>query len=213
MDTTRQEVMRFYPLPGAADHTITPARKIVGHKVALEELFTRVDLTAHAYRLSEEIRELSKTVQLPGRRRLSFGAPAEVETVTGGTLVESHPNYAVVDVAAEGEVIVTGREYVDNTTIYTAQIDPLPAGVKQSTKPIKDATLIDAARAPAVARRLLDYYQLRYTDEGRLLPGNEKIGQVVELQSLNGMSLTGPIQRLTIDLAGGYLAKLTMRGW
>ncbi len=212
VDTTREEIIRIYPMPVVADHTVTPARKVVGHRVVLEELFTRVDVTAHTYQLSEETRELSKTVELPGRRRITFRAPAAVEAVTGGTLVESHHNYAVVDVAAEGEVRVTGREYVDNTTVYTAQIDPLPAGIKSSTKPIKDATLIDPARASAVARRLLSYYQMRYTDEGQLLPGDEKIGQVIELQSIGGKSLTGPIQRLTVDLTGGYLIKATMRG-
>ena len=107
---------------------------------------------------------------------------------------------------------ILGIEYCKAILKERAQIDPLPAGIKSSTKPIKDATLIDPARASAVARRLLSYYQMRYTDEGQLLPGDEKIGQVIELQSIGGKSLTGPIQRLTVDLTGGYLIKATMRG-
>ena len=212
VDTTRGEVMRFYPMPTGAHHAIAPARKIVGHKVTLEELVTRVDVTAHAYRLNEEVRELTKTTLEVGRHRLTFTGPVKVTGVTGGTLVESHPNYAVVNVGKAGEVILTGQEYVDDTRIFTVQTEPLPAGAKNSTRAITEATLIDAAKAPAAARRIYAYYQLRYTDEGQLLPGAEQVGQWVELQSLGGRTLAGPVERLTIDLAGGYLATLTMRG-
>lgn len=212
VDTTRGEVMRFYPMPTSTHHVIDPARKIVGHKVTLEELVTRVDVTAHAYRLNEEVRELTKTTLDVGRHRLTFTGPVKVSGVTGATLVECHPNYAVVNVAQAGEVILTGREYVDDTSIFTVQTEPLPAGAKSSIKAITGATLIDAAKAPAAARRVYTYYQLRYTDEGLLLPGMEQVGQWVELQSLGECTLAGPVERLTIDLARGCLEAITLRG-
>lgn len=212
VDTSRQGMLRFRPIPSTVSHTVSVARKIIGHTVKLEELVTRVDLTIHAYRLSEETKELINTTLSVGRHRLIFNAPASVQEVAGGILVDSHPNFAVVDVSVAGEVTLIGNEYVDDTSVYTVQTDELPSGAKPSTKSIKDATLIDAEKAPEVAQRLYNYYQLRYTDDGKLLPGNEQIGQIIELQSIGGKTITGPIQRLTIDMAGGCLTKLTMRG-
>lgn len=212
IDTTRGGVMRIYPAPLTVAHSIGPDRKIIGHKVTLEELVTRVDVTAHAYRLGDEERELVKQVLGTGQHTLHFSTPSSVTQVAGGTLVANHPNYAVVDVQTAGEVILTGREYVDDTTVYTVQTSPLPAGAKSSATAVTGGTLVDSTKAAAAARRVYDYYQRRYTDEGRILPGYERVGQMIELQSLGGRTLTGVIERLVIDLAGGHLAKLTMRG-
>jgi len=214
IDTTRGEVIRIYPAPLPVSRSIGPDRKIVGHKVTLEELVTRVDVTAHAYHLNDEARELIKSELTAGQHTLHFSTPAYVTQVSGATLVINHPNYAVVDVPADGEVILTGQEYVDDATIYTMQTSPLPAGAKSSVKAISGATLVDGSKVAAVARRLYAYYQRRYTDEGRILPGTdvERVGQMIEMQSLGGKSLTGAIERLVIDLSGGHLAKITMRG-
>lgn len=212
VDTTRGDVMRFYPLPSGACSAIEPSRKITGHKVTLGELVTRVDVTAHSYRLDSEARELVKTVLPPGLHRLNFSAPAKTEAAAGGVLVKSHPNYAVVEVSRETEVILTGREYRDDASVFTVQTDPLPAGAKSSAKAVKDATLLDAGKAMKAAQRVYEYYQLRYTGEGRLLPGGERVGQKAELQSLGGRTLSGPVERIITDLTGSCIITMTMKG-
>lgn len=212
IDTTRGAVMRFYPAPVTAPALVGPDRKIIGHKVTLEPLVTQVDVTAHAYGLNDEVRELSKSERAAGRHRITFNKPTVITDVSGAEVVESHPNFVVLDVADPGEVIITGQEYVDSTAIYTVLTDPLPAGAKSSVKTIQDYTLIDSTKAPAVAQRIYDYYQRRYTDEGQILPGNEVVAQAVEVRSFGGRSITGHIQRLTTDLVGGYIAKWTVRG-
>lgn len=212
VDTTRGELMRIYPAPITVSRSIGPDRKIVGHNVTFEELITRVDVTAHSYRLDDEVKELVKSELSTGQHTLHFSVPSNVAQVTGGTLIINHPNYAVVDVQTAGEVILTGVEYVDDTSVYTVQTGSLPAGAKSSVKSVDKATLVDSTKAAAAARRVYDYYQRRYTADGRILPGNEKVGQMIELQSLGGKTLTGVTERLVIDLAGGHIAKLTMRG-
>lgn len=213
IDTTRSTVMRIYPCPDLGTAVeVGPERKIIGHKVTLEALVTQVDMTAHAYQVSEEVKEISKSVLSAGQHRITFNAPAIADEVTGGELVETHPNFVVVKVEEPGEVIITGRQYVDNTTIYTVVMDHLPAGAKSSVKTVKDATLVDSSKAMAAARRIYDYYQRRYTDEGQVLPGDEVVAQAVEVRSFGGRSITGTIQRLTIDMAGGYITKWVVRG-
>ncbi len=76
-----------------------------------------------------------------------------------------------MNVTKAGEVILSGYGYEDTKTVYTVKTEPLPAGAKASAKSVTSATLVDPGKAQDVARRLYDYYQLRYTDEGQILPG------------------------------------------
>ena len=212
VDTARSEAVRFYPAPSVATKGITPARKILGHKITLEPLVTQVDVTAHQYALGDELKELTKTTLAPGEHTITFSSPVSVQSVTGATLGTNHPNYCTVTVEAAGEVILSGYEYVDTQTVHTVKTDPLPAGAKPSAKSVSTATLVSPDKALAVARRLYAYYQLRYTDEGQILPGQEQAAEMASVSSLGGKTLTGYIQRVVTDLAGGCLETITLRG-
>ena len=212
VDTARSEAIRFYPAPSVVTKDITPARKILGHKITLEPLVTQVDVTAHQYALGDELKELTKTTLAPGEHTITFSSPVSVQSVTGATLGTNHPNYCTVTVEAAGEVILSGYESVDTQTVHTVKTDPLPAGAKPSAKSVSTATLVSPDKAQAVARRLYAYYQLRYTDEGQILPGQEQAAEMASVSSLGGKTLTGYIQRVVTDLAGGCLETITLRG-
>ena len=211
-DPTRAEVMRFYPAPTTSPIAITPARKILGHKITLEELVTQVDVTAHKYILGSELKELTKTTLEVGEHTITFSTPVSVTAVTGATLTTVHPNYCIVQVATAGEVILSGYAYTDATTVHTVKVDPLPAGAKSSAKSVSTATLVDPTKATAVAQRLYAYYQNRYTDEGQVLPGDEKAAEKATISSLGGKTITGHVQRVVTDLSGGCLETITLRG-
>lgn len=216
IDPTHGETIKIYPAPAldSPDISITSNRKIIGHKITLEELVTQVDVTAHEYTPGEDssLKEVAKASLGVGVHTITFSSPAEVSNVRGGSLKMSHPNYCIVEVSSPGEVIVKGYPYVDTTTIYTAKTETLPAGTKTGVKSITGATLIDPTKAQAAAIRVYNYYQLRYKDEGRLLPGNETIGNIVEISSMGGNNLTGYIQRITTDLSNGGLETITVKG-
>lgn len=212
VDTARSEAVRFYPAPTVATKDITPARKIVGHKITLDPLVTQVDVTAHQYALGDEIKELAKTTMATGEHTITFSSPVSVQSVRGATLGTNHPNYCTVTVETAGEVILSGYEYVDTQTVWTVKTDPLPAGAKPSAKSVSTATLVSPDKAQAVARRLYAYYQLRYTDEGQILPGQEQAAEMASVSSFGGKTITGYIQRVVTDLTGGCLETITLRG-
>lgn len=211
VDASRRDGIALYPPPKVVTQQVGPGRKVVGHSVELDELVTRVDVTVHSYQLSEESKELSKAELTTGRHTIAFSKPVEVERVSGATLVGGGQNYAVIEVSQAGKVVVTGKEYIDNATVCTASNQAL-AGEQSSIKAVTNATLVDQARGPEVAQRLLKFYQQRYTSEGTILPGTEQVGAYAELASLGGRAITGWIQRLSTDLTGGCLAILSMRG-
>lgn len=212
VDPTRGKSLRFYPEPQMVTASIPPSRKILGHKITLEELVTQVDVTAHQYILGTELRELSKTMLGVGQQTITFHSPVSVTSITGGTLVTNHPNYCVVNVTTAGEVKLSGYEYKDATSVYTVKASSLPAGAKSGVKSVDSATLVDPSKAPAVAQRLYDYYQNRYTDEGQTLPGNERAAERATLSTLGGKTIAGNIQRVVTDLSGGCLETITLRG-
>jgi len=212
LDPTRSEVMRFYPAPTTATALIQPGRKIKGHKITLEDLVTQVDVTAHNYLLSDELKEVTKTTLGVGEHTITFNTPVSITAATGATLTTVHPNYCVVTVSVAGEVVLSGYEYLDATTIHTVKIDPLPAGAKNSAKTFSTATLVDPSKATAVAQRLYSYYQNRYTDEGDVLPGEEIPAELATITSLGGKTITGHLQRLVTDLAGGCIESIKVRG-
>ena len=205
--------MRFYPAPVDVTKVITPARKVVGHKITMEALVTQVDITAHQYTLiTDEVKELNKATFEVGEHTVTFSSPVSVTSVSGATIVKKHPNYCIVNVTKAGEVILSGYGYEDTKTVYTVKTEPLPAGAKASAKSVTSATLVDPGKAQDVTRRLYDYYQLRYTDEGQILPGQEQAAELASVSSLGGRTLTGYIQRVVTDLSGGGLETITLRG-
>lgn len=212
VDTTRGQLVRLYPMPVSMARTITSARKIVGHNVRMDPIVTQVEVTAHSYVLDTELKELAKPVLDAGTHDIPFASPVKVTKASGALIVTNHPNYCTVSVAAAGEVILSGYEYNDVQTVSTVKTAALPAGVKNNPKRYGSATLVDPSKAPTVARRIYDYYQLCYIDEGRLLPGDERVGELVDLTSLNGNHLNGYIHQIVTDLVGGCLETITLRG-
>lgn len=211
-DPTRVENLRFYPATTTVTALIEPSRKIIGHQVKLEELVTQVDVTAHNYILGIESRTLSKSTLGVSQHTITFPAPVSVSTVAGETIVTKHPNYCTVNVTSAGEVTVSGYEYNDATTVHTVKTEMIPAGAKSSVKTVDMATLVDNSKAPAVAQRVYTYFQNRYTDEGQLLPGNEKPAEFATVGSLGNRNLIGHVHRIVTDLYNGCLETVSVRG-
>lgn len=211
VDSTRSDMIRFYPVSSVVSETILPTRKVVGHSVTLEELVTTVNITAHEFVLDTELKEISRSTRGVGLHEIKLDRPASITAITGGTLELVHPNYCFVSVLVEGEIVLSGYEYRDVTTIHSVSAMSIPAGAKSGAKSIGSATLVDPSKGPSVAQRVYDYYQLRYTNEGQVLPGFEYAGQRVAIDSINGKTLTGNIQRISTDLTGGGLEVLTVK--
>ncbi len=208
----RDDSIQITPVPITVSTSISPSRKILGHEVTLEDLVTQVDVTAHSYSLSSDLESLNASTRAVGTHTITFSSPVSVTAVAGGTLVESHPNYCIVSVTTAQEVTVSGYKYEDSTSVYSVSMDSIPAGGNMATESITDATLVDAGKASAVAQRVYDFYQNRYTDKGRLLPGAGHVGEVVELETLGGITVVGQLKQVVTDLYCGGLMTIEMRG-
>lgn len=201
VDCSRGKKIKIYPAPTTSSGTITHDEKFDGHKVKFTSLVTGVEVTAHKYTVSSDTSSAFEGTLSVGTHTITFSSPYTNLSVTGGTLQESGVNYAVVNVTTAGEVKISGKQYVDNTSVVGVYVAELPANAKPNVISCDEsATLVSLSNASEIAQRLYDYYQNRYEDEGEIILGTQKVGEKWKMNSLNSMDLDGSIVSLDIDM-------------
>lgn len=215
VDCSRGELIRIAPAPSKASGMITYNRKLQdGSKVTLNPLITSVAVTAHRYLPGESTEELYRDTLDPGIYRVTFNAPAVVDslTVTGAELTESGVNLCTLTVAKAGEVCVTGRKYTDSTVVLRRTAANLPPNAQDNELTVTDATLVGPSRAEAVAVRVLEHYAQRYEQNFSMVAGDEKLADRLIIQSFGGEMVRGVLTKLEFDLTGGFLADAKVIG-
>lgn len=213
VDDSRSSTIRIYSQPPTYNHLIPRSRKFSGGSVKLLSYVSDVSLTAHSYALKSEAEQIFQGTLAAGKHEIQFDAACAELVITGGTIVEQHPNYVVVAVAADGEVIITGKKYEDHPVTCLRAAEKLPAGAARNIIKFESATLISAANAPTIAQRLYEYYQLRYQTSTSVILEQERAGEKVALQHTDGTGYTmDTIEKMDIDLTGGFVANATLIG-
>ncbi len=212
VDCSRSDCIKIYPPPERPSSLITYQRKLMGSKVALRPLITGVAVTAHQYQLGGVTEELYKDTLPQGTHKITFSEPVAQIAVTGGQLIQAENNYAVVQVAKESEVIVTGRKYTDAKTVIQRRAVNLPPNVQDNILQVDGATLISPDRAEAAALRILNYYANRYEQSFKMVAGNELLSDMLIVESFGGEKVRGWLEKMEFDLTGGYLADVKVVG-
>lgn len=201
VDCSRGKAIKIYPAPTATSGTITHDEKFDGHKVKFTSLITGVEVTAHKYTVSTDTSNAYEGELSVGTHTVTFGTPFGELAAAGAVILEKGVNYAVINVETAGTVTITGKQYDDSTSVVGAYAAEIPANAKPNIISCDEsATLVSAANAAEIAQRLYNYYQNRYEDEGEILLGSQKVGQIWTMNSLNGMDLNGVINSLEIDM-------------
>lgn len=212
VDCSRGDKIRIYLPPTRPSSLITYQRKFLGSKVALKPLITGVIVTAHQYTLGNVTEELFKDELVSGAHEIQLQQPACCLEVTGAQMVEWDNNYAIVQVEEAGEVVITGRKYVETQTSIRQAARDIPANAKANELTVDSATLVDPAAAPAVAARVLDYYARRYEQTFDMLAGEEVLADMLVVQSFGGEMVRGCLESMEFDLSGGYRASVKVVG-
>lgn len=212
VDCARSDKIQIYVPTGNSSGFIPVSRKFIGGKVQLGELITRVAVTAHSYVKSEDEAEALNEELPAGEYEITFSNPLHRLWVQGAVITESNVNYANIVVTQPGEVILTGMEYTHNTKIISKTTTPLPANTVMNERQVENATLIGVHNAREIANRVYDYFQHRYSTEFSMLLGQEETGRIYIVDSLRGEKLRGRVERMSIDLAGGFLSNMKIVG-
>lgn len=204
VDCSRSKEIKIYSQDVSNVGTITHDEKFTGHKVKLTTLVTGVEVTTHRYTVSVEASDAYDGTLTAGMHTLTFSEPYSQLTATGATIIESGANYAIVNVAAEGKVTLTGKPYEDSTSIVGVYASELPANAKPNVVSCdSNATLVSNANGAEIAKRLYDFYQMRYEDSGEIVLGTQRAGQTWRMNSLSDRDIVGTIKSLDINIVTG----------
>lgn len=207
-DCSRSDKIKIYTVEDLEENSIIEKANIFQgtREIEQNELVTGVQIVAHTYAEGEELEELAKQELDAGDNTILFSEPVHDLTCTGGTIVESNCNYAIINCTQTTEVTINGYKYRDNLQTYLVEVENLNSSQKQNTLKIENAYLINKSNAKTVAKRVLDYYQKTYKTSFDFLLKDETVSQDVEAQTDFEQKLVGHIIKLDIDLTGGFLA-------
>ena len=193
---------------------ISPKRKFSGKtKVTYDTYVSGVKITISTYALDANESQAFTGTLSAGTHRIEFSAPfGSGLTMTGGTIVEEHTNYAIVSVNTAGACEIKGHQYQGTqssiTYIKTETEHGETGSIKTYTFALTNADLVEN-----IGKQLLSYYDLRQKMDITYLIDSEKVGSWAGIQDVNGYIASTLIYKQTIDLTGGFIAQANCRGY
>lgn len=179
VDTSNYDGVLIYPQQTEVTGEFSEVDTYDGVTMEHSDVVTGIRLMAHTYQQSEDTEELYNDT-LSGTAEVIFSDPHYGLTITGGTLLKSGDNYAVIS-GTGSAVVLTGKKYIHMTT---ALLKENPTIVfNRNIKEVSDATLVHPGNAPAVLERVYEYYQRAENVTGDVLLTDKTLGQVVGIDT------------------------------
>jgi hypothetical protein len=120
-------------------------------------------------------------------------------------------NALYLNLTMAGLVTITGYPYIDTTTIH-AFTEAGASEIKNKADVSIDVTMVNSNNAETVLNTVRDYYRERYAQNMTVLPTTEKPGDIVLTGSLYDNMIVGQVQKMDIDLVGGFLITADILG-
>ena len=167
-------------------------RQYRGGKDTRTALVSAVEVVSHAWSETQSTKDIHKGTFDVGVHEVFFRAPYHSLTVTGpATIVESHINYAVLDVAGTEQVVLSGKEYLHNTLSHYIAA-PTGAGGTGDTKVYDAYTLVSQDRGQALAEKLFEHYKNRVETRIECVLDDLEVGYITEVET-RGRPIVGTI--------------------
>lgn len=207
--TGHSEAVDILPMPtGNATASWGQTESYEGGSVETAAPVTEVQLVAYAYLTGGESETLYDA-ELTGQAHVDFDAPVYGLAITGGEIVSSDANGAVI--AGTGtQVVLTGTKYKEVKRIY-AKENPLRSG-NDEDNPVRyeGMTLVSPAMAPALLEKLYGVCMRQDTVKGKVLTVTERPGERVSILTDDGEMRTGHLISLDYTATGKLAADVAV---
>jgi hypothetical protein len=215
-DDSRSDIIKVYKPDRYVKSTVGTDRKFNGNtKVSLEKYISGVNIEMKNYALEEKASDIYKKTLPAGDTKITFSSPYLPSSITAsvGTLKEVKTNYLIINMPDAGQCQITGIKYANTTFSYEKRVDKIEAGETENIKKYSGCTIYNADILPDIAAYLLDYHALRKKVGMKYLVDLEQVGNWANINSIGGKTSTTLIESQTLDLAGGFIATATCRGY
>ena len=207
--TGHSEAVDILPMPtGNATASWGQTESYEGGSVETAAPVTEVQLVAYEYLTGGESETLYDA-ELTGQAHVDFDAPVYGLAITGGEIVSSDANGAVI--AGTGtQVVLTGTKYKEVKRIY-AKENPLRSG-NDEDNPVRyeRMTLVSPAMAPALLEKLYGVCMRQDTVKGKVLTVTERPGERVSILTDDGEMRTGHLISLDYTATGKLAADVAV---
>lgn len=192
VDTSNTDGVSIYPQQTDVTGYFNDGNTFEGMTLEHADIVTGIRLSVHSYHESQEEAELYNDT-LNGTAEIIFSEPYHGLSVTGGTIIRSGHNYAVVN-GSGGVVVLTGKKY-NHLTNQLMKENP-DIVFNKNIKEVTDATLIHSGNALQALDRIYAYYQRAESVVGDVLLEDKVIGQVVEADTGYDGTRTGTLESI-----------------
>lgn len=192
------------------DYVITSDDKGLQSSLKLRPAVTRSEVTAYVYNSTGPSETIISETLAVGTHRILFSEPHTSLSVTGASIVASNYNYADLSVAVAGAVTLSGVRVEPLKKSFSQTNELLPGGTKENVV-IVDNTAAHQTNAPNYAKMIINYYKQRYVEKARLYAPLLTVGNSVLIES-QGEEVLGIVEKLTTDLANGFVADVDIAG-
>ncbi len=214
IDTSRSSGINIYKQVFDTVFTIGKDKKLIStaHEITQKDLVTGVSMTTHLYELETETSEAYKGTLEAGTHKVTFSDPYSNLSITGGTITASNCNYADITVSDDGEVVITGYKYVDNTAERIYKLSELPSATDECITTITDATLVSKSNVDTLTKYMYYVKQFRLEHTVLLILENEQVSDMVAIRT-NDCYVPLLITKMETDLTGGFTSKVEGIGY
>ena len=180
-NTSESSVVNIGFLNDEVTQTIPLSRIMQGQNFSDSDTVTRVELTFHTYRKSNEQEDLYTAESSETRENIlvKFSEPHYNLSINGGTITESGVNYAVIT-ANEG-CVLKGYKYEHDTQIKTKTNDVVLDSDLENVTSITDATLVSSANVDSVINKCYNWIVNTSSTSAKIVEGkNVEYGKKIK---------------------------------
>ena len=176
-------------------------------EIEQNEIVTGVSVVAHNFTKTTTSQKLYEGTLDAGKTTIKFNDPVCNISCTGGTIIESNCNYAIISCTAESNVVINGYKYEDNLQEYLVELEDFDNDEAKNILKIESAYLVSKSNAKTIAAKILEYYKDTYKTSLEFLLNDETLTQDLEVDQSYNKLLVGHANKFDIDLTGGFIVK------
>lgn len=206
--------------------------------IELLPLISTIELVSHNYTEGPDIETIFDEYLEAGSYKIIFekpyysvviSGPGYTQTVLGteggdyigtenGDYIEAGGEYNLgsnsvyLTISEAGQVTVTGYPWIDSKRSFIFNETGTADARNKNTITISDATLISTTNGQAVLDNVRDFYRQRYLQKIKLLPTDLQTNNIALSESLYNTKILANVEQMNINLTGGFLSDVTMRG-
>lgn len=171
IDTSRSDELIIKPLPTTSSRTLPPS-EVVSIQTTQTNITTRIDLKTTKLTTKNATADDIFTGTISGLQTIIFDAPKFDLAITGGTIVLSNINYAIIN--GSGAVILTGKNY-EQVEVLESKTNPYVVSTDIEKIETYETTL--TTTTPIIDNLNFIEYEIK----SNFKMGATKVGDIVQL--------------------------------